>query len=171
MKRIVGILLALVMLLSGFAWAEEGEGSVQDAKDHFVEFEPTLANSAECSSSEWMANGENRALLTLLLWGDLTAHLTDLDEAFIGEWDILKPSYAGRTGTVNLVVYMQAENNDVIVTYSPLLGIASYMLGTKLNDDWLVESLVEELCSDEYYENSLLEMYYVLGELREIAGE
>lgn len=158
-RRITVRLLALMLCVAMFpsvysALAEDNS---------FIDFEPTLTEAFDQSASSWYSSSTYRALLTITL-------LTDCDSAVDLDLSaaLTNSSYVGKKGFF-LVVGMVLDGATLIMTYSPITGDAAYLysettLSTELQE-LLIESTMENICTDGYSKNDLEDIYLVLKTL------
>lgn len=150
--RLIALALCLMLGTAFIGYAED--------ENSFIDFDATLTNGFEQSASSWFSSPLYRALLTLTLIMDVDNALDiDLYTA------ITNNSYVGREGLF-LVVGIILDDGTMLINYSPLTGDAAYMysktdLSTTLKE-MLIESVLENGCSDGYYKNSSDDMYKVI---------
>ena len=124
-------------------------------------FNPTLPNAVDQSATTWYASGTNRALLTVLLVGNVASN------DVLGMEDVLQSmllgsSYVGRSdGGSTLVVAGNVSGSCLTIAYSPLLGTAYYTM----IDLYSAEAAIGQLCGSDYYQNSLSDIMEVVSAL------
>lgn len=155
MKRLLGILVALVMLF-GAALAEG------DTK----EFEVTMTNTIfPFSASKWSESKESRALLTIML----ALELQDEDNSFVFA-DVVTSgeSYVLSDGETNVMVSYYVDGENWVVVYTPDSGTAVYSKITAVSE-FVVELTLQEM-ENPYYRNSQLTILAVAKALGEALG-
>jgi len=163
-REVLSLCLVLAMLTVGCMAGLCEETTASEEDDEVISFEPTFTNTFDYSAQEWFSSSLNRALLTMMLGADL---IQVLDE----ETFILGPSLANTTfvakDSVKLIVYFHAEQNDLMVFYTPVLGEAGYAYMEK-SSDIVIQGALETAMDGGCYENNLED---ILAISKVLAGE
>jgi len=150
MKRILMIVFAFVITMYlGVAIAESALSMPGS------EFDPSLANSLDYSSTEWFKDEINRNLLTVILALDMcNANILTIDQA---EAFLNSSTYVGDMGAL-LLLGGQIDNRLLYIYYFPILKTASYYWMEDAYSssviDITIQSTLKEFCSNGYYKNS-----------------
>lgn len=161
MKKLA-VLFALL-----FIWCIGSSAFAASNHSGSASFDPTLANAVNTSATTWFGSSSTRAMLTVLLVGNVASDDVLGDEKVLSSM-LLGTSYVGRSGNGNsstLVVAGTVSGDCLTIAYSPLLGTAYYSFTSNLSN---AELAIAQLCGSEYYENSLtdiLEVMTTLGNL------
>ena len=172
MKRFVCWGIVICMMLTGWGYAEQEEPEA-------VPFESILLNIADQTSSAIMASASSRALFSALVVSDLK-----IFNEFEYEFDLAEASYVGKAGTTIYFWVRLSEKEtevqdtqatdktlqDLIVVYLPMKDEAGYMMVDHMSDV-LAEIVMEETCTDGWYENDPEELYEMGMELVELLQE
>lgn len=158
MKKLICVLLAILILCPVFTALAESGGDA-------VSFDPTVANTFNLSTDEWMASSDYRALLTIALLASLPA------EASIDYTTLLtSASFVGRKDDV---CFVSGSCGDRVITimYLPSMQIANYSVSTAsgLSDaqkEQAMESALS-LFATEYYKNSSASILNCLNAIQE----
>ena len=141
LKKLICLALALTMLLSACAFAED---------DEIYPFDPEVTNASGFTAEEWFSTSYNRALLSLLLVHDCDGILME-KELLDSTGCLTNPSYVGLSGT-DLIVYYHCVDGDLLVMYSPELGTAAFGLNS-VSDDETVALVMGSFCDGGCYQN------------------
>ena len=141
LKKIICLALALTMLLTACAFAED---------DEIYPFDPEVTNASGYTAEEWFSTSYNRALLSLLLVHDCDGILME-KELLDTTGCLTNPSYVGLSGT-DLIVYYHCVDGDLLVMYSPELGTAAFGLNS-VSDDETVALVMGSFCGGGCYQN------------------
>ena len=141
LKKMTCLALALTMLLTACAFAEDDSSTYFDLK---------LVKAADQNVDTWMASSSNRALFTVLLF--LDSYLGAEDQSAFDLTDlVLKNSYVGLCGNI-LVVYCHT-GGDMVMLCDPTTDTGAFCFYPE-QDDSTVEELVASICTGGYYKNS-----------------
>ena len=143
LKKLICLALALIMLLTACAFAED---------DEIYPFDPEVANASGFTAQEWFSSSYNRALLSLLLVHDCDGVLME-KELLDSTGCLSNPSFVGLSGT-DLIVYYHCVDGDLIICYSATAGIANYTVLAS-HDESTATSYMDVICEGNYYLNSL----------------
>ena len=158
MKKL-SVFVALLLILSVCSSAlAAGKYSGSDS------FTPTLANAVDASATTWYGTSSNRAMLTVLLVGNVAADGVLGDENVLSSM-LLGTSYVGSTGSGNsstLIVAGVVSGNCLTIAYSPVLGTAYYSFPSNMSN---AELAIAQLCGSNYYENSMTDILEVMTAL------
>ena len=142
LKKMTCLALALTMLLTACAFAEDDSSTYFDLK---------LVKAADQNVDTWMASSSNRALFTVLLF--LDSYLGAEDQSAFDLTDlVLKNSYVGLCGNI-LVVYCHTGGGDMVMLCDPTTDTGAFCFYPE-QDDSTVEELVASICTGGYYKNS-----------------
>lgn len=141
LKKLICLALALTMLLTACAFAED---------DEIYPFDPEVTNASGYTAEEWFSTSYNRALLSLLLVHDCDGILME-KELLDTTGCLTNPSYVGLSGT-DLIVYYHCVDGDLLVMYSPELGTAAFGLNS-VSDDETVALVMGSFCDGGCYQN------------------
>ena len=141
LKKLICLALALTMLLTACAFAED---------DEIYPFDPEVTNASGFTAEEWFSTSYNRALLSLLLVHDCDGILME-KELLDSTGCLTNPSYVGLSGT-DLIVYYHCVDGDLLVMYSPELGTAAFGLNS-VSDDETVALVMGSFCDGGCYQN------------------
>ena len=141
LKKLICLALALTMLLTACAFAED---------DEIYPFDPEVTNASGYTAEEWFSTSYNRALLSLLLVHDCDGILME-KELLDSTGCLTNPSYVGLSGT-DLIVYYHCVDGDLLVMYSPELGTAAFGLNS-VSDDETVALVMGSFCDGGCYQN------------------
>lgn len=160
MKKLLCIVLVLVLTLCSCSFAFGEDETIS------IEFEPTLTNALDHTSSIWFQSSANRAFFSVIIAVDLLLALgedSDLD-VFSG---LAETSYVGKDGLTLILVY-EADGKPLVITYTPALQSARYGFADGSYNKSLVEIVMSSNCSDGYYENDLEDILNASNALEEI---
>ena len=142
LKKMTCLVLALTMLLTACAFAEEDSNTYFDLK---------LVKAADQNVDTWMASSSNRALFTVLLF--LDSYLGAEDQSIFHLSDlVLKNSFIGLCDDV-LVVYCHTGGYDMVTLCDPTTDTGAFCF-YPAKDDSTAEALVASICTGGYYMNS-----------------
>lgn len=158
MKKLLSLLLALILLfVCASSYAEDDE----------IVFTPNLAVSLDATAAESFKTSESRALLTCALIIDLLIETSDSYGNIVLSEDInlADASYVGKSG-INLIVFLQGNSHDYVFAFQPLNELANCILFDHLTST-MREYVLEELCTDGYFENDAEYLYEFFLEISE----
>ena len=156
LKKLICLALALTMLLTACAFAED---------DEIYPFDPEVTNASGYTAEEWFSTSYNRALLSLLLVHDCDGILME-KELLDTTGCLTNPSYVGLSGT-DLIVYYHCVDGDLLVMYSPELGTAAFGLNS-VSDDETVALVMGSFCDGGCYQN---EHYDIVAAIDFMTGD
>lgn len=142
LKKLICLALALTMLLTACAFAED---------DEIYPFDPEVANASGFTAQEWFSSSYNRALLSLLLVHDCDGVLME-KELLDSTGCLSNPSFVGLSGT-DLIVYYHCVDGDLLIMYTPELGTAAFGVNSA-SDDTTVELVLNSFCDGGCYQNN-----------------
>ena len=159
LRRIVSMLVVVVLLLVGtVGYCDTSEENEE------VYFEATLTNILDMQAKEWFASSYYRAVLTVMVAGDLA--LACEDGSFDLATAITEDTYVGKEG-LDLIVYFHGVDEDIIVVYRPLTGDACYLPMEEMSSEY-VEYILGELCTEGFYLNDMEDIFEVVADLQEV---
>ena len=141
MKKIISVLLALVLLLSAASAALAQDTSTA------VSFDPKLAGGMNYDADKWMSNETYRAVLTLLLYLQLT-----VDGTFSTDDFNVSNSMVAEDGGI-LSVGLLGDSRSLIIVFNPKAKQASYIIfptGSKS----VIEATLKDTNNNNVYTNS-----------------
>ena len=143
LKKMTCLVLALTMLLTACAFAEE------DTNTYFDLF---MVKGLGLDVDTWMSASLNRAMFTVLLFMD--AYLGAEDQSIFDMTDLtLKNSYVGLSDDI-LVVYCHTGSGDMLMFCDPTADNGAFSVYPITSDDSATEAIMASLCEDGYYKNS-----------------
>lgn len=115
-------------------------------------FNGILIDNTIMSSKEWVKTGDNRALITSIIFLELYFELGDV---FYDEFEtaLVQPSYVGLSDGAVLIHY-HGLSYDMMVVYRPNNDEILYGMVDPISDDVAVGAL-SAICSDGPYENDI----------------
>ena len=142
LKKLLCLALALTLLLSACALAEDSESPFFDLK---------LVKGMDQSVQEWYATSIDRAMYTVLIFLDCYLGAEDRD-AFDLEDLVTKSSYVGVDEDL-LVCYCHTGGKDLVIVCDPTASFASSQF-YEASSDAIVEQVMEAICAGEYHKNN-----------------
>ena len=134
----------------------------EDAGYEHVEFTPELISGIDSTAAQWFYNSKTRAAFFLALIIDAK---DEVEDKFDLDTAIASDSYVAKMGYV-LIVWIQSEDNDLLLFCSPELGMASYAIIDHLGSDALIEETLSQI-ADEYYKPDEDELMEVVQDMSE----
>lgn len=151
LKKMTCLALALTMLLTACAFAEE---------DTNTYFDLILVKIMDLDVDSWMEFSPTRALFTALLFMD--AYLGAEDQSIFHLTDLtLKNSYVGLSDDT-LVVYCHTDSGDMVMFCDPTADNGAYSVYPITSDDSATEAIMASLCEDGYYMNSTSDIQFAI---------
>lgn len=155
MKKLIAGILVLVLALSVAA------GCLADSSDSSaIRFDPKLAAALEWDADKIMSSGQNRAMVTVLLWLQLS-----IDGTFSSDDYTLVDSMIGRKDDIITVgLLSETKKNTLVIIYAPKSQYGSY-LTIDLTDRSLVKTVLQNT-NDKVYDNDLSDLKTALETLQ-----
>lgn len=138
LKKLICLALALTMLLTACAFAED---------DETLCFDLELTQIGERTTEEWYSSYTYRAVYTDLIYLDYFLATEDMDQ-FDPEGFASTNSYVGISDGL-LVTYCHLTDKDLVIVCDPTAGFASYSY-YEVADDSIVEAFMDSICSGKY---------------------
>lgn len=142
LKKMTCLALALTMLLTACAFAEE---------DSSLYFELKLVKALDQSTQEWTATSFDRAMFTSLIYLDCFLAAEDGD-VFTLESLVSQSSYVGVDDNM-LIAYCHANGKDVVIICDPTASLGCCSFYDPLPDS-VVEQVMDSICTGGYSKNS-----------------
>ena len=140
-----------------------------EEESRVASFTPTMTNLMKKQAKEWMSTDDTRAMATVLLVVDLITALDSSDGLISSDGlmsALTQATYIGKEG-LDLIVYLHAGENDILILYRPVTGEAGYSLFDVAKDE-AVQMVLDLYCTDGYYKNDYESVYAVLQGLQDI---
>lgn len=160
MKKLLCIVLVLVLTLCSCSFAFGEEETIS------IEFEPTLTNALDHTSSIWFQSSANRAFFSVVIASDLLLALDD-DSNFDVFSGLAKTSYVGKDGSTLMLVY-EADEKILVILYDSTEQAAAYGFVSGDFNETFVEIILSGMCSGGYYKNDLEELVDAANALKQI---
>lgn len=160
MKKLISVLLALMLVFSvtGSCFAETDTSSA-------TRFDPKLADAMKYDSEKFMSTSFNRALVTVLLYLQLS-----IDKTINADDYTLVDSIVASNEDGIISVACMGDKDTLVILYAPQSGgIASYMT-LSITSKSLVESILKEGGNTTVYTNDTSDLKSVLEMLKDIVN-